>query len=680
VIVFFVLTIVFFTLSGEAIADSVETDDSSYNIYFRPAIRWGTNDRVLYIVDFLIPLYQGDRSILFANPKFTPNDRDGWEFNVGLGYRHLLWDDNLLLGLNAFYDKRRSDWGNYHEQWGIGAEIMADIPLEKMDIGLTGRFNFYYPTSHTKMEYGEGGAGGGYILQDLGIYSVLGGELLVEEPMRGFDYEVGLRIPCLSDYVETWAYAGGYNFFGKYTEHVDGFMTRLEVIPTDFLRLNFEYKYDNVNQDEFYGEVAVEVPFSIGNLVTGKNPFEGIGRRLSGSRELSARMVEPVRRDVDIVVVEKSIETGGGGGGGTGGLIEEVVFVSETGSDTTGDGSFGNPYNSINRAMTDGRILAGTCTTIHVMNDDPGAGTAGGGHVNIPNLLIWGSGVDHPNYPSISNLMSGYPTVLRLLGQPRVIDISVPNTTVMGLDIRNTDHPAIMLSNGTGTVIRDNKIDLINSGFGIDFSVAGTIGTALNPALITNNEINMNGNSNSYGIDLTASGDIFATIADNKIDINNSNGWICGISVDSSAGNINSTISGNEITVVTWSGISAYGIYLNSAGSILNTTISGNDMSGGIAAVPVAGSSCGFYLRSGTGLIGTSGNPVRINNNIGGSIYGLMARWMIILDSGSPGGGNAVDWSGNTGFVPVGGPWNGNHGPLGELRHNFVIPPDYVNP
>ena len=129
----------------------------------------------------------------------------------------------------------------------------------------------------------------------------------MEEPLTGFDYEAGVRIPWVSNYVETWAYAGGYHFFGRYVPDVNGVSARIEAMPTDFLTVNFEYRNDNVNHDEYYGEVAFEVPFSIENLVTGRNPFEGIGDVLTGSRTLKERMVEPVRRDVDIVVGKETL-------------------------------------------------------------------------------------------------------------------------------------------------------------------------------------------------------------------------------------------------------------------------------------------------------------------------------------------------------------------------------------
>ncbi len=101
--------------------------DPSWTIYYRPAVRFGSDDRTLYINDFLIPIYQNDKSIIFNNTKFTPNDQDGWEVNVGLGYRRLFMDDRLILGVNGFYDQRKTDWGTFHEQWGVGTEVMADV-------------------------------------------------------------------------------------------------------------------------------------------------------------------------------------------------------------------------------------------------------------------------------------------------------------------------------------------------------------------------------------------------------------------------------------------------------------------------------------------------------------------------------------------------------------------------
>ena len=61
---------------------------------------------------------------------------------------------------------------------------------------------------------------------------------------------------------------------------------------------------DNVRGTAYYGEVAVEVPFSIENLVAGKNPFEGLKEKVTEPAyevALADRMYETVERDPDII-------------------------------------------------------------------------------------------------------------------------------------------------------------------------------------------------------------------------------------------------------------------------------------------------------------------------------------------------------------------------------------------
>ncbi len=287
-----------------------------------------------------MPLYQGDRNILFFNPRYSATDLDAHEVNLGLGYRHLLFSDRAVLGLNAYYDTRKTGWDTYHDQWGIGAEVMTER--------VTGRLNGYFAISEPRVG-GPIDPGSTTAFRDLGIYFV-GGR--VEETLSGFDGEIGFKIPYLSKYVETWAYAGGYHFEGKYVTPVDGFSSRIEVIPTDFLRLGFEYRNDNISGDQLYGEVAVAVPFSIENLVKGDNPFAGIGTRFGGERTLKERLIEPVRRDVDVRI---GLDGDNSNVPGAGTRVEDIVFVSENAENIPGtpDGTFEHPYASIDEAMTD---------------------------------------------------------------------------------------------------------------------------------------------------------------------------------------------------------------------------------------------------------------------------------------------------------------------------------------
>jgi hypothetical protein len=136
-------------------------------------------------MDFLVPLYQGDKNILFANPKYTPNDQEGWEVNLGLGYRHMLFDDSVIIGLNGFFDRRKTPWGSIHEQWGVGAEAMAELPVGEINLGLTGRFNYYRPITSARIETTMGDPDG-YIFMGNGIYSSYGElDATIEEPLTG---------------------------------------------------------------------------------------------------------------------------------------------------------------------------------------------------------------------------------------------------------------------------------------------------------------------------------------------------------------------------------------------------------------------------------------------------------------------------------------------------------------
>jgi len=58
---------------GVAFAETKdESSTSSWPIYYRPGVRCGTDNRTLYINDFLIPLYQDEKNILFSNTQSQP--------------------------------------------------------------------------------------------------------------------------------------------------------------------------------------------------------------------------------------------------------------------------------------------------------------------------------------------------------------------------------------------------------------------------------------------------------------------------------------------------------------------------------------------------------------------------------------------------------------------------------
>lgn len=280
------------TLVSVSVVFSQEEEDA-YKMYMRPGIRFGSNSRVIGYYDFMVPLYTSDTNVLFFNPKLSHDDRSGYEWNLGLGYRHMLMDEKLILGANAYWDWRNSSTGNKFQQIGLGLEVFTEW--------VNARANGYISISDAhSVDMWKEWYFGPTSLEYSWAYTL-------EVPMSGLDYEVGFKVPYVSDYVETWVYGGGYHYWGDYVSDVHGFVGRVEVIPTDFLRVNYEYRNDNVHGTEHYGEIMVEIPFSIENLIAGKNPFEGMGSHIGGSRTMEERMFDPVRRDVDIITDEEII-------------------------------------------------------------------------------------------------------------------------------------------------------------------------------------------------------------------------------------------------------------------------------------------------------------------------------------------------------------------------------------
>ena len=567
------LHLFFFSLISATAAASAEVEEkgSNWTLYFRPGVRFGTDDRILYILDFLVPLYQGKRNILFFNPKFSPNNQDGCEVNLGLGYRHLLFDDRLVLGLNGFYDTRRTDGGGYHRQWGVGAEVMTELPVaDTWDLGVTGRFNYYKPLTSARIR----GAGGalGYFFQDHAIFSRGG---TVEVPLGGFDAEVGVRIPYVSDLVETWFYAGGYHFEGSYVDNIDGFMARVELLPTDFMRVNYEYRKDRTTSGDHYGEVCLEFPFSVENLMVGKNPFAGFGSILQGSRKLKERLVEPVRRDVDIVVAQEIINTGA-----MEGWVADVVFVAEDPPDALPadrDGSFEHPYGSLDEALTaaNSPVVTSGVRTIHIMNNSgtdtvPRCAPA----ITLDNLLLWGSGAPHPTYGWIQNQYAGFPTIVSDTSAIYALRIDADDVEITGISILGTTLNAF----GIYFIPPRRGISLHHNLIAVNESTSASVyfGATSNSS-ITNNVINNYGSGLSGITFWATSGNVEnITISNNVISSGREGIRLQTMSVMPVSSITGITISDNELQINAGAG-NAYGIYLfNPNSGTIDADISGN--------------------------------------------------------------------------------------------------------
>ena len=112
---------------------------------------------------------EGDlKTLAFSQARFaTATNADGATANLGLGIRHRP-NDNSMIGANAFWDYRMTDYSDAHSRLGLGGEYFwKDLEF---------RNNLYMAITETKI---------------INIDGVSYGERVVP----GWDLEVGYRLP-----------------------------------------------------------------------------------------------------------------------------------------------------------------------------------------------------------------------------------------------------------------------------------------------------------------------------------------------------------------------------------------------------------------------------------------------------------------------------------------------------
>jgi hypothetical protein len=235
-----------------------------------------------FYLDFLIPFHSWQESIMMLNftmsvSNFLGDSAD--EGNIGFVYRDLLYNDNLMLGFNAFFDTRRTILDNRFNQVGLGVEAFSHW--------LDFRANYYHPISDAAREpefdkiYSGGPTG---TLVTLGF----------EEPLNGWDAEIGVLVPVLSNYLETRLIAGLHSYYPSYHDRVYGNELKVELRPNDFITLKAEFYDNNVSSSTYLGGyLTIPIPFS-DNASDIFNLDLRLGR---GARDLRARMLDKTERD-----------------------------------------------------------------------------------------------------------------------------------------------------------------------------------------------------------------------------------------------------------------------------------------------------------------------------------------------------------------------------------------------
>lgn len=625
--------------------------------------------RTLFYLDNIIPLVGNKDSLFFANPKIVlSSSHNANEQNVGCGYRQLLFDDNLLLGANFFYDSKDTKNDRRHHQLGFGAEAFI---TEWIDL----RGNFYFPVSKKKRigrntSFGFGQRGIMAYNQDL-----------FEEPLRGFDYEAGVLVPLVSNLMETRLYMGGYHYYSSLGPDINGLQARAEIRPTPNFVIDVQVNHDDITNTNAYFGMYVSLPLELGNLVRGKNPFEGWKDAIAfgkGARKPRERMTDVIVRDIDVVSQEAAGET-------TTTTACNMIYVDNSNDgDAAEDGSMAHPHNTLVEAFTN--PLYGDGIVIYVKRGDGTTSGYDSGYTLAAGVTLWGDGC---TYYGLGG--NGYPTLTTNSGP--TIQLG-DNCTVRGCRIDNNGFGGfgppipVWAMDISGYTICNNIIQGASSDYGVYIYNTGSCSniniinnTVTDPGISikfnidsgTTSNIKISGNTMSNGTNIynagickdiaftnnTASGNDAAFYA-------HCEAWAGG----STASFDGITLSGNSITTTNDGIVLRSGAVATATATISNLTIAGNTIinntgDGIDLALDGSGGAESMTVDLGGGPYGSTGNNsiygnagggfFDINNNSGVDNLPAQNNWW--GQAGGPiggqiGGANTVDSSNPLAFDP----------------------------
>ncbi len=234
---------------------------------------------------------QSRDAFLFFNSRYHWEDNHEYISSMGLGFRKLLPDHDVIIGANAYWDSVHGPSGSDFDQLGLGAEILTKW--------VDARFNYYLPDNdqpvvkrHTWVSEDDGGARTRVFERR-------------EAALQGFNAELGFLIPLPAQCGEYRIYGGYYHYDNPFGSDFEGFKARLEARVLPGLIADLEYWDDAALMGGHWtAGVRVSVPFSIFNLATGRNPFEGAAEQFTPrGREFKERLSDMVERSHRIQTV-----------------------------------------------------------------------------------------------------------------------------------------------------------------------------------------------------------------------------------------------------------------------------------------------------------------------------------------------------------------------------------------
>jgi hypothetical protein len=170
-------------------------------------------------VETVLPLMQSEDKVdtFFTHDRVTSDSDFNFALSGGLGYRRLLFNNNLMLGVNTFFDYQTE---HEHYRTGMGLEVKTKT--------LEANGNFYFGLSERRQIYDS---------RRVDIF---------EKAADGFDAEVGGPVPFIP-----WIkiFEGYQRYFYDFAKDEGSLKQRAQISLSKFLTFNAQrYKaYDGEN-------------------------------------------------------------------------------------------------------------------------------------------------------------------------------------------------------------------------------------------------------------------------------------------------------------------------------------------------------------------------------------------------------------------------------------------------
>lgn len=480
-----------------------------------------------------------NHSVFFIDPRvIVPYDGD-FAANIGAGFRFINEDTNRICGASFWYDHDNSYARQYH-QYGVSLESLGKY----VDV----RLNAYLPNNTDQF----------FISRTLGSAFFVGNNIglnrtsLVEQGLRGGDFEVGGALPFIGD-LGLRTYVGGYILDGHDLDATVGTRFRADAAVTQDVALQVAVTKDNIFGTNVTGAVSLSFPFTRESQWFRRPKVQS---RLYAPTERSYRVAVYRRTELDFVLATNPADN----------QPFRVAHVNNA-SALAGSGTFESPLNILPTSVA---------SDIDVIFINRGTGTSVGmtGGITLQNNQ-------------------------RLLGQGVVYSITAVEQTfnLPGFSAG----PLPIITNLTG-----NAVTLANSNEVAGLNIVGAAGAGIFGSGITSFNIHDLTISNSLGgvslNNVTGTGQVAsATLSSNRasgLAVNNSTGsplvmTVTGSTISSNTGtgvdlratggsNISTTLTGNTINDNTVHGISLTAdsgtqtLTVGGATAALGNTISGN--------------------------------------------------------------------------------------------------------